>query len=120
MYGGVQQLNNNQMKHWTLGKLLEELELLEDKDVVTQEIQTFSYRGTPSNLGIQLTGKTCNVKEAISVLWNSMQEPLEAYRGGMYQMDTITPVWITTGESDYGLKLIGILVIDGIVNYLTK
>ena len=112
----------------TLGKLIEELEKVENKelqviavnqdnkeDILMVDNGVDSYRGYYSDFAIEYVydpDEVCatTVAQLLPVLKNSVGETFVGYKGGDFLMDENTPVWMANYGSCPGLAVMSVTV----------
>ena len=91
----------------TLGTLLKALGDRHGLDTVDGFENPHSYRGYYEDIAFEPTGKAMNVCEMIAICKSAIGKTFEGWKGGSFEMDETTPVWIAErGES--GRKLVAI------------
>lgn len=113
----LQQFINQMSNNWkqersrtqmTLGKIISELESLPQEKLIEQIADAHSYRGYYEDLAFERTGGTETVSELLSTCKVCLGEVFEGYKGGDFQMDESTPLWISHYGS-CGVKITGII-----------
>ena len=84
----------------TLGSLLKTLDGLHAIDLVEGFKNPHCYRGYYDDLAFELAGEPMNVCELIAICKSAIGKTFEGWKGGSFEMDETTPVWIAErGES---------------------
>lgn len=91
----------------TLGSLLKTLDGLHAIDLVEGFKRPHSYRGYYDDVAFEPAGERMKVCDLIAICKSAMGKTFEGWKGGSFEMDETTPVWIAERGS-YGGKLIGI------------
>lgn len=83
----------------TLGELISTLQNLPQTDKISDYRHAYSYRGYYDQLAIRRKEyAVCTVAELVTYLKGCIGKSYEGYKGGWYEMDKRTPVWI----AEYG------------------
>lgn len=91
----------------TLGALLKALGDRHGLDLVDGFKNPHCYRGHYEDVAFEPAGEAMNVCDLIAICKSAIGKTFEGWKGGSFEMDETTPVWIAErGES--GRKLIGI------------
>lgn len=91
----------------TLGKLISELEKYPPDTQISSIYSPHSYRGYYCDLAFEPGEGTRSVCDLLDEAKDCLDQVFEGYKGGCFQMDKNTPVWI----SEYGkcgVKIVGI------------
>ncbi len=91
----------------TLGTLLKTLGNMHGHDLVEGFNNPHSYRGYYEDLAFEPAGWKMTVCDLIAICRSAMGKTFEGYKGGEYEMDETTPVWIAEYGSS-GRKLVAI------------
>lgn len=91
----------------TLGKLIDELFVMDPTKEVHAIKEPHSYRGYYVDLAFETeSGETMPAIKALEIAKSCMGEVFEGYKGGDYQMGRNTPVW-SANYGCCGLKIMG-------------
>ena len=91
----------------TLGALLKALGDRHGLDLVDGFKNPHCYRGHYEDVAFEPAGEAMNVCDLIAICKSAIGKTFEGWKGGSFEMDETTPVWIAErGES--GRKLVSI------------
>lgn len=99
-----EEIGDNQM---TLGTLLKALCDMRGIDLVEGFKRPHSYRGYYEDLAFEPAGERMKVCDLIAICRSAIGKTFEGWKGGHYEMDEKTPVWIAE-RGEIGKKLIAI------------
>lgn len=98
-----------------LGDLIDALERVEEKDKhVEFDFGGFeptgisSYRGYYSDLALQYDGTALNTGQLLETLKKADGAVFTGYKGGDYQMNRSTPVWVANYGEAHGVAVIAV------------
>ena len=92
----------------TLGKLIDRLSQLDPAMEIVGLCEPHSYRGYYSDLAFELCNEKRTVAEVLAMAKDCMGETFEGYKGGNFDMNLSTPVWV----ADYGSCGMKIMSVD--------
>ncbi len=91
----------------TLGKLISELEKYPPDTQISNIFSPHSYRGYYCDLAFEPGEGTRLVGDLLDEAKDCLDKVFEGYKGGSFQMDENTPVWIAE-YGKCGIKIVGI------------
>ena len=91
----------------TLGKLIDQLSSMRDKDYIQGFGSPHSYRGYYSDLAFEPSDNEISVFSALEICKSAMGEVFEGYKGCEFQMGRNTPIWMANyGRT--GMKIVSL------------
>jgi hypothetical protein len=101
-----------------LGSLIKLLESLEPNQKIYGLGEMHSYRGYYEDLEFERTDEYRTVESILIQCVNAIGEYFEGYKGGEYEADASTLLWvgcegIAIGEKLYGFDITGMPIVDG-------
>jgi hypothetical protein len=92
----------------TLGKLIDRLSQLDPAMEIEGLCEPHSYRGYYSDLAFERCNDKRTVAEVLAMAKDCVGETFEGYKGGNFDMNWSTPVWV----ADYGSCGMKIMSVD--------
>lgn len=95
-----------------LGEIIEALKVFEPATRVEFDFGGFeptgldSYRGYYSDLAIGFGSEGLNAGQLLAELQGAVGKTFEGYKGGKYEMDLSTPVWVANYGRSHGVAVV--------------
>lgn len=113
--------------HLTIGGLIDVLSVVDGKAVVKFDYDHYgypsnphSYRGYYSDLSFGSSTKKASASSLLKTLKKSVGNKFTGYKGGDFEMDRSTPLWVSNCGFASGIAMVDAKVIDGDVVISTR